>query len=195
MVPQHWIGRTIALLLAFNPALAWAHSQDSQESPRTGGAEAAERSTAEPPESVAREMRREGSSPTRSAARAPASPLPAAPSWHPPAPAPALAPPPALDAKPPYYKIHVTGAGISEFYYLRQDLFIDLAATDALRARAVEQGKTFGPFPVGSFVPVRAGGNYVLLPVCTGQINWIARASVNLAFGQLQGEVALSCPH
>jgi hypothetical protein len=89
----------------------------------------------------------------------------------------------------------VIGTGISEFYYLRQDLFFDLAATDALRARAVEQGKTFGPFPVGSVVSVRAGGNYVLLPVCAGQINWIARQSVNLAFGQSQGEVALSCQH
>jgi hypothetical protein len=191
MVPKHWIGRTAALLLALNPALAWGRTQESRESPPTGGDPAAGRSAAEPPERGASEMGREGSSTSRSPPGAPASLLPAPPSWHSLAPAQA----PALDAKPPYYKIHVTGAGISEFYYLRQDLFFDLADTDALRARAVEQGKTFGPFPVGSIVPVRAGGNYVLLPVCAGQINWIARQSVYLAFGQSQGEVALSCQH
>jgi hypothetical protein len=118
---------------------------------------------------------------------------PAAPAPPPPPPARPPPPPPPPPSYPNRYTtLEVLGLGVSEFHYLRQDLFLSLGRSNAARLRKVEQLGYFGPNPAGSSVPVRAGDNYLVVPVCKEQLNWTYRALVQVPAGR-RGKVTLKC--
>jgi hypothetical protein len=92
-----------------------------------------------------------------------------------------------------YNLIKVLGTGFEEFYYVRQDIFLDLTEDDRADFRKVLH-RNFGPHPVGASVPVTAGANYVIFPSCRGNIALDTRRLARLPVGQLNGVVRLSCP-
>jgi hypothetical protein len=120
-----------------------------------------------------------------------------APPLTPPPPPPSAAPPPPPPPPPPAYPnryttLEVLGLGVSEFHYLRQDLFLSLGRSNAARLRKVEQLGYFGPNPASSRVPVRAGDNYLVVPVCKERLSWTYRALVQVPAGR-RGKVTLKC--
>lgn len=82
--------------------------------------------------------------------------------------------------------------GVAEYHYLRQDIFLSLGRSDPERLRAVGRHGYFGPNPVGAVVPVRAGDNYLLFPVCNNRLDWARRKLVRVPARQ-RGQVTLSC--
>lgn len=139
---------------------------------------------------------------TRPAEAMPVPDAPAADAWEkvapqplspPPPPPPVPLPPPPPPAYPNRYTtLDVLGRGVSEFHYLRQDLFLTLASSNAARLLKVEQLGNFGPNPAGSRVPVRAGDNYLVVPVCQERLSWTYRALVQVPAGR-RGKVTLKC--
>jgi hypothetical protein len=108
----------------------------------------------------------------------------------PPPPPPPLAPPPAGS---PYARLDVAAQGaVAEFHYVRQDVFQSLAGNNSARVRRMEQIGAYGPFPTGSQVRVRAGDNYLVVPVCDDRLKWSRRALVQVP-PQQKGKVTLTC--
>lgn len=92
-----------------------------------------------------------------------------------------------------YTELDVLGRGaVAEFHYLRQDLFLSLAANDSARLGEVARLGYFGPNPIGPRLPVRAGDNYVLFPVCNDRLDLKQRKLVRVPAGR-NGKVTLSC--
>jgi hypothetical protein len=110
------------------------------------------------------------------------------------APPPPPPPPPgvAFMTRRSYGDLKVLGAGIDEFYYLRQDILLELGAAPSVLPQ-IEQGGNYGPHPVGSQVRVTMGANYVVFPVCAGAISWPSRRLAKLPRLQDRGEVGLAC--
>lgn len=113
-----------------------------------------------------------------------------------PPPLPAPAPPSGgmLAAPAPYAKVRVGGERVSEFYYVRQDHFQALDASNVGRLLKVVSSNAFGPHPVGASVKVRAGSNYFFFPVCNDQLSWRRKALKPIEEGGPQNPVSLACP-
>jgi hypothetical protein len=92
-----------------------------------------------------------------------------------------------------YNLLTVRGTNTDAFFYARQDIFLDATGDDPSHANMISQGGNFGPHPTGSSVPVTAGANYVLFPVCNRRLAWDSRRLARLAKDQTAGAVALSC--
>ena len=92
-----------------------------------------------------------------------------------------------------YNLLTVRGTNTETFFYVRQDIFLDATGDDPGQANMISQGGNFGPHPAGSSVPVTAGANYVLFPVCNRRLAWDSRRLARLATNQTAGAVTLSC--
>ncbi len=68
-----------------------------------------------------------------------------------------------------YGALAVQSRDAETFYYIRQDHYQALAATDAERIARLTSLRSFGPNPTNSRFSVRYGENYVFLPVCAGK--------------------------
>src|SRR3546814_15663832 len=91
--------------------------------------------------------------------------------------------PPPLPPSPPflptatptpaiYTAVLVRGSGVNEFYYVRQDHFLQLAgSTDLERLARAATYNAFGPHPIGAQVRGRLGHNYLFFPVCNYQLS------------------------
>lgn len=92
-----------------------------------------------------------------------------------------------------YNLLTVRGTNTDAFFYVRQDIFLDATGDDPARANMISKGGNFGPHPAGTSVPVTAGANYVLFPVCNRRLAWDSQRMAQLRKGQSAGEVTLSC--
>ena len=108
-------------------------------------------------------------------------------------------PPPTINGMPTammrlYAKVKVLGSGVSEFFYVRQDIWLEFGDGAGSGLEKVLDGANYGPNPIGASVPMVAGANYLLFPVCRGGINWQTRRLAQLPAGTRLGKVTLSCP-
>jgi hypothetical protein len=123
----------------------------------------------------------------------------------PPLPVPSPPPPPPGPPPPPmppsanlrvarsYGALNVVGSGASEFFYVRQDIWFDLADRSPTPLNRVRQGGNYGPHPIGGTVPVTVGANYLVFPACAGNIAWATRRLAMVPQGQAKGRTNISC--
>src|SRR3546814_13030202 len=94
-----------------------------------------------------------------------------------------------------YTAVLVRGSGVNEFYYVRQDHFLQLAGSTYLERLALAATyNAFGPHPIGAQVRGRLGHNYLFFPVCNYQLSWSHRRFTNLPYNGAAVEVDLACP-
>ena len=107
-------------------------------------------------------------------------------------------PPPTINGMPVaamriYANLKVLGTGVSEFYYIRQDIFFEFSNGDEAGFRRVTAGGNYGPHPIGASVPMVRGSNYLLFPACRGGIAWETYRLARLPASGPNGQVTLSC--
>ena len=90
--------------------------------------------------------------------------------------------------------IQVEGTRVTDFHYLRDDLFRDLGNSDAARKRRLQRSRAFGPFATGNAVDVFVGDIYYFFPVCGGRVRIERRQSGQILAANQRGTVRLTCP-
>ena len=104
-------------------------------------------------------------------------------------------PPPPPPATVPYGYVLVSGAGVNEFYYVRQDHFNRLSGANPFeKLRSILSYNAFGPHPAGSQVRVRQRANYYFFPICNYQLSWARRGFANVPEGSNLPKIELRCP-
>ena len=93
----------------------------------------------------------------------------------------------------PYNGIKIDGADGLTFYYIRQDLFLGLGATDAARYRAVVASGYYGPNPTGTVIQVRVAAPYLVIPICDGQPLSAHRRIVQSNYGDAITTKVIAC--
>lgn len=86
-----------------------------------------------------------------------------------------------------YVNVQVSGAGWSEFYYIRQDIWLSFAGNNNDRLNALVNSGVFGPHPNPARIRVKSGYNYIFAPKC-GNAYPAKLISINQS-----GNVNLSC--
>ena len=92
-----------------------------------------------------------------------------------------------------YANLMVLGTGVSQFYYIRQDIFFEFSDGDEAGFRRMMAGGNYGPHPIGASVPMVRGSNYLLFPACRGGIAWETYRLARLPASGPNGQVTLSC--
>lgn len=90
-----------------------------------------------------------------------------------------------------YNLLTVRSEDAEQFYYIRQDNYRALGATDDERLRKLRDLPSFGPNPVGGAYSVYLGENYLFLPVCEGRLDR-NKGKLNRLDGP-NGSVTLTC--
>lgn len=93
-----------------------------------------------------------------------------------------------------YGYVLVSGAGVNEFYYVRQDHFNRLlGANNFEKLRSILSFDAFGPHPAQSQVRVRQRANYYFFPICNYQLSWARRGFANVPEGTSKSKIDLKC--
>ena len=90
--------------------------------------------------------------------------------------------------------VFVAGTRVSDFRYLRGDLFNGLAGTDSGRRARLEQSPAYGPFAIGTWVNVFVGDVYYFFPMCGGRARIEGRQVGQLTASNQVRTVQLTCP-
>lgn len=73
---------------------------------------------------------------------------------------------------PVYQNVQVTSDTAQQFYYVRRDIWDANGLEDPAKQSMPGVLASYGPFEIGSKVPVLDGAQYVFIPVCAAQIAW-----------------------
>lgn len=71
-----------------------------------------------------------------------------------------------------YEGVAVDSRSASEFYFVRQDIWIANEFDNPAKRDAPGAMSSFGPTQIGSWVPLLEGSQYVIIPVCNGRLAW-----------------------
>jgi hypothetical protein len=75
-------------------------------------------------------------------------------------------------AAPVYQNVQVTSDTAQQFYYVRRDIWDAKGLEDPAKQSMPGVLASYGPYEIGSKVPVLDGAQYVFIPVCAAQIAW-----------------------
>jgi hypothetical protein len=70
------------------------------------------------------------------------------------------------------FAVRVTSDSATDFYYFRKDIWDSKNLGAVVGGRSPDRISSFGPYKIGSQVPVEKGAAFVFVPVCKGEAAW-----------------------